>query len=70
MISTLEKLASRWEKEAGDYRRSAAESGLVDGAHPNESTAYQQACALQAGIYQTCSHQLRELIRKAGTATP
>lgn len=68
MKSALEKLASRWEKEACDYRKSATELGLVDGAHPNESTAYQRACALQAGVYQTCAHQLIELIRKTTAA--
>lgn len=65
MKSALEKLASDWDGESRRYHQSAKDSGLVDGAHPVEQTAYQSTCAIHAGVYQTCAHQLRELIKKS-----
>lgn len=61
LLADIETLRESFLREARIYSK---QSGMKDGDRPNDSTAWQQCCALSAGTYRVAAHELGKLIKK------
>jgi hypothetical protein len=61
LIDEIEAVREFFLRESRGYSK---QSGMKDGDRPNDSTAWQQCCAISAGTYRVAAHELGKLVKK------